>query len=214
MRRGYTITLSIFTIMILITITIGTSYSFYTVSDHQEGTNNIVTSCFDISFTDSNSISLNTAGHYAYPMTETNAVSTLTPYTFTVKNTCTQTDSAPINFDVTMNTLSSPVSTLTSYLNYRLDIVSATKNTKIGNGIARALTNSSNNYTLKDSIKTGDNANIVQSYRIGLNTLQPDESITYNLYMWIDENACNESTCESDVMGKIFEGKLLVYAYM
>ena len=39
MRKGYKITLGVLTIMILITLTIGTSYSYYSVSDVQEDNN-------------------------------------------------------------------------------------------------------------------------------------------------------------------------------
>ena len=39
-------------------------------------------------------------------------------------------------------------------------------------------------------------------------TLAPGESVTYNLYLWIDENADNS------IMGNTFTGKVLIYNYM
>ena len=51
MRNGYKVTLSILTIMILMTLTIGTSYSYYSISAEQEEPNVLSTTCFKINFT-------------------------------------------------------------------------------------------------------------------------------------------------------------------
>ncbi len=52
MRKGYKITLSVLTIMILVTITIGTSYSYYSVSDVQSEENTLTSTCFNITYND------------------------------------------------------------------------------------------------------------------------------------------------------------------
>jgi len=210
MRSGYRITLSMLTIMILLTITVGTSYSFYSVSDVQTNPNELVTTCFDISFNDNNgssTIKLNSSGLYAYPMSEANALAKLTPYEFTVTNNCTNLNaSQSVNYVVTLNTLTSTPSTLTNYLNYKLNTKSPTTIT----GTTTLLTSST--YSLMDSIKSGQG--IDKSYVLTSGTLAPGNSKTFNLYLWIKEDACSGNACETEVMGKTFTGKVLVYAYM
>ena len=202
----------------IISVTAAVTYSFLSINAAQTETNDIGATCFSVSLNDNsgnNAISLNTPGHYAYPMTETKATSTLTPYTFTITNNCTSlTATDSIKYDILINTLTSPISTLTPYLDYRLDITSATNNSLVANGATTSLTSNSTNYVLNASAKTGTNADILESYRIGSNTLAPGASVTYRLYLWIDNNACSGNACQTTVMGKIFEGKLMIYPYM
>ena len=51
MRSGYKVTLGVLTIMILVTITIGTSYSYYSVASKQQDPNKLTTTCFEVSYT-------------------------------------------------------------------------------------------------------------------------------------------------------------------
>lgn len=201
MRKGYKVTLSVLTIMMLITLTIGTSYSFYSVSDVQSDPNTIVTTCFELSFTDSNSISLNTDGSYAYPMSEANATSKLTPYQFTITNTCSEGDA--LKYDVTINTLTDTPSTLTDYVRYKLDVAAPTASAGTSAMLSSVYDSA---YDLESTIKSSNNVD--KTYRLVSGTLAPQETKTYQLYLWIDENAGN------DVMGYTFNGKVLVYAYM
>ena len=189
MRNGYKIALGVITIMILITISIGTSYSFYSVSDTQTNPNSLATTCFEISYNGSNAINLTGDGKYAYPMSE--AVATAkTPYTFTIKNT----------YDVSINTLTDTTSNLTPSLRYKLDKTAPA----IANGTSAMLTSLTDK--LGNNIKTA--YNVSKSYNLVSGVLAPNESVTYNLYLWIDENAGN------NIMGNTFNGKILVYAYM
>lgn len=201
MRNGYKIVLGLLTIMILVTITVGTSYSYYSISEEQTNPNVLTTTCFDVSFTDSNVITLNAAGSYMYPMSETTALSKLTPYTFTITNSCTSaTASSNVNYVVTINTLTADESNLTNYLDYKLNVTAPVAET----GIASALIN--NPYALNPNIVTEEG--IDTSYSLATGTLAPGESKTYNLYLWIDESAGNE------IMGYTFTGKVLIYSYM
>ena len=52
------------------------------------------------------------------------------------------------------------------------------------------------------------NLDLDASYNLVTGTLAPGESITYNLYLWIDENA------NTDIMNQTFTGRVLVYSYM
>lgn len=199
MRSGYKITLGILTIMILVTLTIGTSYSYYSVASTQENPNELTTTCFDVSFSEGSS-SINLAA--TYPMSEASANS-LSPYTFTITNTCTTENATdPINYVVTLNTLTANTPTLPlNLLRVRLDQTSPSSVT----GTSALLSNVSP-YTLGESLKTSEG--IDDSYNLAEGTLAPGESVTYNLRLWIDESAGN------DVMNDSFTGRVLVYSYM
>ncbi len=200
MRKGYKITLGVLTIMILITLTIGTSYSYYSVSDVQEDTNDLTTTCFDISFSDSNIIQLNTNGSYAYPMSEANAL-TKKPYKFTITNTCNNTNAKEgLKYDISLNTLTATPSNLTPYLRFKLN-----KTAPSAAAGTSAMLNTKTD-TLNPNVKTDEG--IDRSYGLITGTLAPGETVSYDLYLWIDETANN------DVMGYNFTCKVLVYAYM
>ena len=199
MRSGYKITLGILTIMILVTLTIGTSYSYYSVASTQENPNELTTTCFDVSFSEGSS-SINLAA--TYPMSEASANS-LSPYTFTITNTCTTENATdPINYVVTLNTLTAKAPTLPlNLLRVRLDETSPSSVTGTS-----ALLSDVPPYTLGESLKTSEG--IDTSYNLVEGTLAPGESVTYNLRLWIDESA------GKDVMNDSFTGRVLVYSYM
>lgn len=200
MRNGYKITLGIITILILITITIGTSYSFYSVSDTQTDPNSLTTTCFQIDYNGSDNINLTGDGNYAYPMNEETALAK-TPYTFTIKNTCTSTNAnGVIKYDVSLNTLTDEISNLSSALRFKLNKTAPV----VAEGSSDMLSKLQDKLDANIKIKYG----IDNSYHLISGTLAPDESVTYNLYLWIDESANNS------VMGQTFNGKVLVYAYM
>lgn len=190
MRKGYTVTLSVLAIMILVTITVGTSYSYYSISDVQGDPNILTTTCFEVTYNDTGSSSINLT---SYPMNEAKAM-TLTPYTFTIANTCSA-GNQTANYIITLNTLKDGnASTLnTAYMRYKLN----------STGTTGSLTTE---YGLNGSVKTDEG--IDKSYSLETGTLAPGESKTFNLYLWIDENAGN------DIMSQVFKGKVLVYSYL
>ena len=201
MRSGYKVTLGVLTIMILVTITIGTSYSYYSVASKQQDPNKLTTTCFEVSYTDGDSISMNANGTYAYPMSEANALAKVKPYKFTITNTCTTANAKdPINYVVTLNTLTTTPSTLTPSLRYKLNETSPASKENVSAMLTTAPT-----YAL-GTIK--NEYNLDTTYNLMSGTLAPGESVTYNLYLWIDENADNS------IMGNTFTGKVLIYNYM
>ncbi len=201
MRSGYKVTLGILTIMILVTITIGTSYSYYSIASTQADPNEFSTACFDVSYTEGSNGSINLSA--TYPMSESDALTRLQPYEFTITNTCTSENASnPVNYIVTLNTLTSNASTLPlSLLRYKLNETSPS----VIDGTS-GLLGSATPYTFGDSIKT--TYDLDSSYNLASGSLAPGESITYNLYLWIDESAGN------DVMNQTFNGRVLVYSYM
>ena len=201
MRSGYKVTLGILTIMILVTITIGTSYSYYSIASTQADPNKLSTTCFNVSYTEGSNGSINLSA--TYPMSESDALTRLQPYEFTITNTCTSENASnPVNYIVTLNTLTSNASTLPlSLLRYKLNETSPS----VVDGTS-GLLGSATPYTFGDSIKT--TYDLDSSYNLVTGTLAPGESITYNLYLWIDENA------NTDIMNQTFTGRVLVYSYM
>ncbi|MCI9281415.1 MAG: hypothetical protein HFI49_04075 [Bacilli bacterium] len=195
MRKGYKITLGVLTVMILITITIGTSYSYYSVSDIQDNPNTLASTCFNIEYTEGTNGSISLTN--SYPMSEANALA-LTPYNFTITNTCAA-GNQTVNYVVTLNTLTAKPSTLTSSLNYKLNKTAPT-------AIVGTTGTLSTPYALNPNVKTDEG--IDTSYSLEVGTLAPGESKTFNLYLWINENANNT------IMGQTFEGKVLVYSYI
>ena len=194
--------LLISTIAIVVIAATSVTYAYLSYNATQTDENIVTTSCFDISYSDSDSISLNSNGNYAYPMSEDSA-NRLTPYSFTITNTCTTTNSTdPINYVVTLNTLTSSPSTIElSKVRYRLDMTNPTSSTGTSALMSEAAT-----YDLSAAIKSSEG--IDTSYNLVEGTLAPGASVTYNLRLWIDEAAGNE------VMNQTFNGRLLVYSYL
>ena len=194
--------LLISTIAIVVIAATSVTYAYLSYNATQTDENIVTTSCFDISYSDSDSISLNSNGNYAYPMSEDSA-NRLTPYSFTITNTCTTTNSTdPINYVITLNTLTSSPSTIElSKVRYRLDMTNPTSSTGTSALMSEAAT-----YDLSAAIKSSEG--IDTSYNLVEGTLAPGASVTYNLRLWIDEAAGNE------VMNKTFNGRILVYSYL
>ena len=194
--------LLISTIAIVVIAATSVTYAYLSYNATQTDENIVTTSCFNIRYEDSNSISLNSNGNYAYPMSEERA-NKLTPYSFTITNTCTTTNSTdPINYVVTLNTLNaSPSNMDLSKLRYRLDMTTPTATTGTSTLMSEAAP-----YDLSSSIKSAEGINT--SYNLLEGTLAPGASVTYNLRLWIDEAAGNE------VMNQTFNGRILVYSYL
>ena len=194
--------LLISTIAIVVIAATSVTYAYLSYNATQTDENIVTTSCFDISYSDSDSISLNSNGNYAYPMSEDSA-NRLTPYSFTITNTCTTTNSTdPINYVVTLKTLTSSPSTIElSKVRYRLDMTNPTSSTGTSALMSEAAT-----YDLSAAIKNSEG--IDTSYNLVEGTLAPGASVTYNLRLWIDEAAGNE------VMNQTFNGRILVYSYL
>ena len=176
------IALLISSIVIVVVATISITYAYLSYSDTQEGTNTLSTTCYNISFKDVNSINIT-----SYPMSSATAFRTITPYTFTITNTC----ETPSNYQVILNILNSTSSNLLPYINYSLDGTSVNK--------LSALT-----ATTPPSGVTS--SGILTSYILDTGTLTTLNSTqTYNLHLWIDEEAGN------DIMGTTFQAEVIVY---
>ena len=158
------------TIVLLIGIiaVIGVSYAIWFLNLAQKGQNDIASSCFNITFTDKNNISL----QKAYPILDEDGKK-LTPYEFTITNTCDSYASFNVNLEV-LNT-----TTLTNN-----DAVKVMISSKTGATETEINTNLLSSY--KTTTKTLDNAQT--SFNLTTGYLNAKESKTYTLRLWLDEN--------------------------
>ena len=158
------------TIVLLIGIVaiIGVSYALWVLNLTQTGQNDIASSCFNITFTDKDNISL----QKAYPILDEEGKK-LTPYAFTVTNTCDSYASFNVNLEV-LNT-----TTLTNNDAVKVMISSKTNDTETE--ITTSLLSS-----YKTTTKTLDNAQTAFNLTTGY--LKAKESKTYTLRLWLDEN--------------------------
>ncbi len=158
------------TIVLLIGIIaiIGVSYALWVLNLTQTGQNDIVSSCFNITFTDKNNISL----QKAYPILDEEGKK-LTPYEFIITNTCDSYASFNVNLEV-LNT-----TTLTNN-----DAVKAMISSKTNDTETEITTSLLSGY--KTTTKTLDNAKT--SFNLTTGYLNAKESKMYTLRLWLDEN--------------------------
>ncbi|MCM1052390.1 MAG: hypothetical protein NC483_00210 [Ruminococcus sp.] len=230
MRKGYRITLGVLTIMILLTLTIGTSYSYYSVGGVQDKDNVLATRCFEITYEDGNGTSAITLNN-SYPMSDDKGMSK-SPYNFTITNTC-KAENESVNYKLVLARVGASSGTdldpLMTNLNYALKI----SNTDSTTGKTQLTAHKYSDIDSRGSFDflSQDNDNVLGAGddRIDVNNsfilsfpgatdfsgvLSPGESKSYSLNLWIDENACsNNESCEK-IMNTGFKGRLLVYAYV
>ncbi len=147
---------------------IGVSYALWVLNLTQTGQNDIVSSCFNITFTDKDNISL----QKAYPILDKEGKK-LTPYEFTITNTCDSYASFNVNLEV-LNT-----TTLTNN-----DAVKVMISSKTGATETEITTSLLSSY--QTTTKTLDNAKT--SFNLTTGYLNAKESKTYTLRLWLDEN--------------------------
>ena len=150
-------------LVLIIMLGIGVSYSMWNISVSQETTNMAESKCFDLSISNQeNSINLDNA----YPISNDKGKS-LTPYTFKVTNTCDITAEYSVNLEVLNN------STLSSKF---IDIMFE------GN------INLLSSYDTTDKINTSS----IESRKLTTGILKSRESKDYSLRLWIDYNTTLE----------------------
>ena len=182
MQRKITIISLLIAVLLVITITIGTSYSLWTTSVQQASVNTVDVGCFRITFNDINitgggDISLSNA----YPLSNRYG-KVLAPYKFSISNQC----SVAASYDVILETLNS--STMDENV---LDVY-------FNDGTVRGYNNNVIN-GLSDDAKNG--MNLTRGY------LPAGESITYSLRVWIDYSVTADTP---NVQGKTWNGRIVV----
>ena len=179
MKRKYKVLLLVIFSLWLISF-VSASYAFFMVNKSQDGFNVASSECFKLTFSDKNNISLESS----IPISEDEARD-LTPYEFTIKNVCKK----AAQYDVNIEKMKS--STMSDdFIRYKLDEFDS-----------QLLSAQDNSYLLV-------NDDAISAKTIESAILLPDEEITYNLRMWLDENSTIEAA------NKTYESKVVVNASM
>ena len=174
-------TLILFLVFVILGV-IGVSFAAWMLNFPKTNTNVVATDCFNITFKeDTEAISLNKA----YPITDEEG-KTLTPYTFTITNQCSSYASYQINLEVTND------STLTNYSYLKVMLGENTPVLLSSNEVVQP---------------TLDNA--TTSFKLTTGYLDHNESVTYDLRLWMDENVTANDT---DSMNKVFNSKVTIIA--
>ena len=163
---------------LIILLGIGFSYSLWNISVSQDTINLAESKCFDLSITNKeNNINLDNA----YPISNDKGKG-LTPYTFTITNTCDITAEYSVNLEVLNN------STLASKF---IDVMFE------------------GNINLLSSYDTADKVNTssVESRKLTTGILKSKESKDYSLRLWIDYNTTLEDL-NNEI--KSFKSKIVV----
>ena len=170
--------------ILALVIIIGVSYAFWKLTRVQEDENIITSGCFKIEFTDTQGINL----QEAYPISDAKGLE-LTPYSFTIQNICNNTSSYQINLE----TISQPEGTKVlpeQYIRVDLEESSSLINTTLTSEI--------------ETTTTIDNA--VKAYKLYEDTLEANQSKTYNLRAWMDK----DTPAIDEVMEATFKAKVSI----
>ena len=169
----------IVSILCILTITIGLSYGYYLLNKVQKNNNIAGSKCFNLEFTnEKNAISLDNM----YPISDEEGRK-LTPYSFTITNTCDMLAGYTVNMEMLEGT------TLNSKY---LDVM-------INNEEIKLLTN----YESANTVITGS----TESRILAKGTLAYNDSVDYTVRFWMDKDV--EDT---EAMNKIFKSKIVISA--
>lgn len=162
--------------ILVIFLGVGMSYALWTQSHTQEKNNALLSGCFSTTLTENNNIDLSNQ----YPISDANGL-TKTPYTFTISNTC----SIAANYQINLETLST-TTVDSKFIKLSID------------GSSSSLLNS---YQTVDTTIAGAK----NSYQLKIGYLSAGSSVTYNLRLWVTEEATI-----TDVAKKLFNSKIVV----
>ncbi len=175
MKKKHKITLLVLGILLAMSLMLSSSYALWVFNVSQESTNAVQADCFEITYNDSNPLGL----EYAFPITDSMGVQ-LTPYTFTIKNICNH----PADFQINLETLNT--STLDAS-NIKIDLNGRITSYEDAESITPTLSNASG------------------ATKIYEDTIVPTEEKTYNLRLWIKDDAV-----QNEIENKIYSSKISV----
>ena len=179
MIKSKKIKVLIISILCILTITIGLSYGYYLLNKVQENNNIAGSKCFNLEFTnEKNAISLDNT----YPISDEEGRK-LTPYSFTITNTCDMLAGYTVNMEMLEGT------TLSSKY---LDVM-------VNNEEIKLLTN----YESTNTVITGS----TESRILAKGTLAYNDSVDYTVRFWMDKDV--EDT---ESMNKLFKSKIVISA--
>ena len=164
-------------LILILVLAIGLSYGYYLLSKVQENNNVVGSKCFKLELaSEENNINLNNM----YPISDEEGKS-LTPYTFTLKNTCDMTASYTLSMEMLEGT------TLNSKY---VDVM-------VNNGEIKLL----NSYDEANTVLTGS----TESRILDKGLLASNTTKDYSIRFWMDKNVE-----DIDSMNKSFQSKIIV----
>ena len=166
---------------ILLTVAIlfvtGVSYALWSMTLQQTSSNVITTGCFNVEYTDNNPINIQSA----YPISDEEG-KLLTPYTFTITNTCNIRVLYQVNLELLDTSTLNP-----DYVKVQFE-------------------ESESNLLSNYEVVTKTIPNAVNAYELGTGVLSKKGSKTFTLRLWLNEN----TPTVSEAMNKILESKIVV----
>ncbi len=180
MNKKYIIVLSVLGVLFGVSLLVGISYAYYIVNVSQTNKNIVKSSCLNLSISnEENVIKL----EKQIPIMNEEGKK-LTPYTFTINNTCN------------------------SMMGYSLNLEELEGSTLASKYIMTMI--NSKAYINMASLSFADNyyANSVESRVLATGSLRPNASINYSLRLWMDE----ATPLTSEAMNKSFRSKVVVVA--
>jgi len=176
MKKKHKITLLVIGILLALSLMLSSSYALWVFNVSQESTNVVVSDCFEITFTEgSQAIHLTNS----FPMKDGKGVYT-TPYEFTLRNICEHAADISINLEVLNDSQIAGE-------NLRVDVNGHIHTFGDNNYVGPILDNASSAAKFYDD------------------TIAAGDSKSYNLRLWIKEDANNE-----DVLNKTLSSKITV----
>ena len=163
-------------ILLALSVLVGVSYAYYMVTASQTNKNRLASSCISISLTnEKNDITLNNA----YPITNSEGKK-LTPYQFTITNTCNIFISYNVNLEMLEGT----------------DLSSNYIKTMVNSEVPAILS------SLDSASTTIDKS--TESRTLAQGSLGSGDSVDYSLRLWMDENTpLNSDTQDKSLISKI-----------
>ena len=158
-NKNKTLLIILGTLIVIFTV-IGVSYAVWRLILSQTNKNSLATTCFSVSMTDSNAISL----EKAYPIIDEEGKK-LTPYTFTITNNC----DSYVKYEVNLELLNTSTLTNMDYIKLMLDNETPAVISSYG-------------------VTTKTLSDATTAYKIKTGYLDANESKTYNLRLWVDES--------------------------
>ena len=198
--RTRIILLSVISILIVVIIVLGVTYSFMQANiDSSEVTEVTLSSCAKITLSDTEaSIDLSNTS----PISKNRALET-TPYTFTVTSSC----ESYVGFNLYLATLNTNT-LVDSSIHYI--ITSQGSKDILAEGILSEATNALSEFTSEEQtqLNSGINGTFATIYRLYNDSIPLQGEVSYDLYLYIDSDVTDAST-----MGKTFNAGIAVKSY-
>ena len=198
--RTRIILLSVISILIVVTIVLGITYSFMQANIESSSVTEVsLSSCAKITLSDTGaSINLNKTN----PISKNRALQT-TPYTFTVTSSC----ESYVGFNLYLATLNT--NTLVDSSVHYIITRNGSKDI-LAEGILSEATNALSEFTSDDQnqLNIGINGTFGTIYRLYNDDIPLQGEVSYDLYLYVDSEVTDAST-----MGKTFNAGIAVKSY-